>query len=94
MLSWFAPRGRPVHVLLTKSDKLGRAEQGRTLAAVRRDLAAWDPTYDASLFSSLKKTGMPEIETVLARWLGFELSADKKLAAENVGSPPPSRPLE
>jgi GTP-binding protein len=94
MLEWFAPRGRPVHVLLTKADKLGRAEQSRTLAAVRRELAVYDTAFDASLFSSLKKTGKPEIEAVLARWLGIEMPPAKKLAAGNVGFPPPATPLE
>ncbi len=39
MIGWFAPSGRPIHVLLTKSDKLTRSEQAATLALVRKDLA-------------------------------------------------------
>jgi GTP-binding protein len=76
MLDWFSQTGKPVHALLTKSDKLNRAEGTATLAAARKGLASYatqaeiDPKlYTASLFSSLKKTGLEEVETVLRKWL-------------------------
>ncbi|MCU0805419.1 MAG: ribosome biogenesis GTP-binding protein YihA/YsxC [Burkholderiales bacterium] len=72
MLDWFAPTGKPVHVLLTKADKLGRAEAARTLAAVRRALAKWGKQCTAQLFSSTSKTGVAEAEDLLAGWLGIE----------------------
>lgn len=68
MLDWFRPTGRPVHVLLTKADKLSRAAATATLARVRAELAGWSPSYSAQLFSSLKKTGIEEAETVLQGW--------------------------
>lgn len=71
MLEWFAPRGIPIHALLTKADKLSRSEQSSTLAKVRRELARYGTAHTASLFSSLKKDGVPAVEAVLARWLGF-----------------------
>lgn len=70
MLDWYAPSGRPVHILLTKADKLSRNEAGSTLLAVRRELGAWGPLVTAQLFSSLKKTGVEEVEAVVGRWLG------------------------
>ena len=69
MLDWFAPSGRPVHVLLTKSDKLSRGEAAKTLAAVRRDLTAWGTHVSCQLFSSLKKQGAEEVEAVVGGWL-------------------------
>ncbi|OGS71444.1 MAG: YihA family ribosome biogenesis GTP-binding protein, partial [Gallionellales bacterium GWA2_60_142] len=35
MLEWFAPTGKPVHVLLTKSDKLSRQQATKTLLEVK-----------------------------------------------------------
>jgi len=70
MLAWFAPTGKPVHVLLTKADKLSRSAALQTLAAVRRELAAHGPATTAQLFSSLKHTGIEDAEGVLAAWLG------------------------
>ena len=40
MLDWFCPSGKPVHVLLTKSDKLSRGEASLTLAKTRKELLA------------------------------------------------------
>ncbi len=71
MLGWFAPTGRPVHVLLTKSDKLTRGPAAQTLARVRKDLAAWGPNITVQLFSSLKKTGTDEVEKIVGSWLGL-----------------------
>jgi GTP-binding protein len=68
MLEWFAPTGKPVHILLTKSDKLSRSEAMMTLAAVKKSLVEW-PWVSVQLFSSLKKQGMGEAEAVIAPWL-------------------------
>jgi GTP-binding protein len=35
MIDWYAPTGRPIHVLLTKSDKLTRQEQTNAPHAAR-----------------------------------------------------------
>ncbi|MEZ5628021.1 MAG: ribosome biogenesis GTP-binding protein YihA/YsxC [Rhodocyclaceae bacterium] len=69
MLDWFAPSGRPVHVLLTKSDKLTRNEAAKTLAATRKALAEWGGAVTVQMFSSLKKTGMDEVDAVVRQWL-------------------------
>ncbi|MEN3111616.1 ribosome biogenesis GTP-binding protein YihA/YsxC [Uliginosibacterium paludis] len=71
MLGWFAPTGRPVHVLLTKSDKLTRGPAAQTLARVRKELAAWGPNITVQLFSSLKKTGVDDVEKIVGSWLGL-----------------------
>ena len=70
MLDWFAPSGRPIHILLTKSDKLTRGPQMQTLAAVKRELPNWGDNITVQLFSSLKKTGVEETEAVVSEWLG------------------------
>jgi len=70
MLDWFAPSGRPVHVLLTKADKLTRSEAAKTLSQVAAALAPWGSQVSCQLFSSLKKTGREDVERVVAAWLG------------------------
>jgi len=72
MIDWFAPTGRPIHVLLTKCDKLSRNEASATLARVRRELAPFGAQISAQLFSSLKKQGMAETEQKVAEWLGLD----------------------
>lgn len=74
MLDWFCPSRKPVHVLLTKSDKLSRGEAGLTLAKVRKELLeTWDKVHSSTctvqLFSSSKKLGVEEAEKVIGAWL-------------------------
>ncbi len=69
MLDWFAPTGRPVHILLTKADKLSRGAGLKALNDVRRMLESRHGV-SAQLFSSLSKLGVEEAETVIAAWLG------------------------
>lgn len=71
MIGWFAPTGRPIHILLTKSDKLSRNQASAAQAFVRQSLVSMGPQVSVQLFSSLKKTGVEEVESVVAGWLGL-----------------------
>lgn len=70
MLDFFAPTGKPVHILLSKADKLSRNEQSKTLSAVKQALkqAALPNPVTVQTFSSLKKTGIEEAEAVVGEW--------------------------
>ena len=76
MLEWFAPTGKPIHVLLSKADKLTRQEQALVLREVKDALAGIGDNCSLQLFSSLKRTGVAEAEAVLGRWLGMEAKAE------------------
>jgi GTP-binding protein len=69
MLAWFAPTGKPVHVLLTKSDKLSRQQALLTLNRIKIYLAEHYPHSSVQLFSSLKKIGLDEANEVIGGWL-------------------------
>jgi GTP-binding protein len=69
MVAWFRETGKPVHALLTKADKLSRAAALEILRGVRRKLASLAPEFSVQLFSSLKKSGIDEAETVFRLWL-------------------------
>jgi len=76
MLNWFAPRQKPIHILLTKCDKLSKDKQNKTLFSVQKELEnQWSTFYQtpctAQLFSSLKKIGLEEADGVLETWLSF-----------------------
>ncbi|HSD36500.1 MAG TPA: ribosome biogenesis GTP-binding protein YihA/YsxC [Rhodocyclaceae bacterium] len=76
MLNWFAPSGRPVHVLLSKADKLTRSASAQVLAKVKRELPKWGDQITVQLFSSLKKSGMEEAESIVSGWMAPAGSAD------------------
>ena len=72
IIGFAVENGLPVHVLLTKADKLGRGAAGNTLLAVRRDLAsAFGDTVSAQTFSAESKAGVEELRKVVAGWLGL-----------------------
>jgi GTP-binding protein len=73
MLTWFANTQKPVHILLTKSDKLSRQQATKTLREVTAHLGEHFPFCSVQLFSSLKKQGTDEAEAVIAAWLAEEL---------------------
>lgn len=78
MLNWAAQAGLPVHILLTKSDKLKRGPAQSTLLKVERFLREMDPgitLLTVQTFSSLKKLGLPELEAQLNHWLSEDFVA-------------------
>lgn len=78
MLNWFAITGKPIHVLLSKSDKLSRQEGLKTLHAVRAGLREYADNYTAQLFSSLKRQGLEDAEEIIGNWLGVKPEGAKK----------------
>ncbi len=69
MLDWITPRQIPVHILLSKADKLSRNDAIQTLAKVRRALADRPLTSSVQLFSSLNRQGVDEAIGVISRML-------------------------
>lgn len=69
MINWFGPTGKPIHCLLSKADKLTRQEQVKILREVRAELGDSGSSITVQLFSSLKKTGIEEAESVIGTWL-------------------------
>jgi GTP-binding protein len=65
LLEW--AQGLKVHVLLSKVDKLGKA-QGMT--AMREASAKLHGRASAQLFSALRGTGVRDAQDVLMQWLG------------------------
>ena len=82
MIEWFRPTGRPIHILLSKADKMSRQEQTKTLRNVKAELARCGEGFTVQLFSSLKKTGIEEAEAILAGWLGIALPEPKNAPAK------------
>lgn len=70
LLDWFHATGKPMHALLSKADKLSRAEAQAVLEQVRSALFSRSPVWTAQLFSSLKRTGIEEASGVIGTWLG------------------------
>lgn len=59
MLSWCTAAALPVHVLLTKCDKLSRSKQSQSLREARRAMATM-PLTTVQLFSATQAIGIEE----------------------------------
>lgn len=73
MLDWFASTGKPVHVMLAKSDKLSRQQAGKILKDVMLFLREPYPQCSVQLFSSMTGQGVEEASAVLTAWLGSDM---------------------
>lgn len=82
MFDWFAVTGKPVHCLLTKSDKISHAAAAKALREVRAWLAMRSDAYTAQLFSSLKKSGVEDVVAVADAWVR---DARNRQAEKNLG---------
>ena len=71
MIDWCRQIDLPVHILLTKADKLKRSPALAELHKLRRELAGSHPQVSAQLFSSLKRLGVDEAHAQLDRWFGL-----------------------
>ncbi len=95
MLEWFAPTGKPIHCLLTKSDKLNRNEATNALRAARTLLNSYVDEegqsfpFTAQLFSALKRDGIEEANDRIIELLGLNETEDedKKSPGERGVSP-------
>ncbi|HEY8023748.1 MAG TPA: ribosome biogenesis GTP-binding protein YihA/YsxC [Burkholderiaceae bacterium] len=77
MLEWFAPTGKPIHCILTKSDKLNKTESTKALRTAQTLLASYVDEegkpfpFTAQLFSALKRTGIEEADAKIVALLGL-----------------------
>lgn len=71
MIRWASESKMPVHLLLTKADKLKRGPAKNTLLQVQRELENEGLSENLSIqtFSSLKKEGLKELKHQLLQWL-------------------------
>lgn len=70
MLEWGQHIGLPVHILLTKSDKLKRGAAASAVLQLRRELAPLEETVTVQPFSALKRQGIEQAHSVLDHWFG------------------------
>ena len=68
MIEWAAQANLPLHLLLTKADKLKRGATQKTLLKVEKELTVFD-NVSVQLFSALRNIGVDPVRKVLTQWL-------------------------
>ncbi len=72
MIEWCEYAKLPLHMLLTKADKLNYGAAKNTLLKVQKELQERNVEITLQLFSSLKKTGIDDVHKVLDLWFSFK----------------------
>ncbi|PCJ27733.1 MAG: YihA family ribosome biogenesis GTP-binding protein [SAR86 cluster bacterium] len=82
MIDWATQSGLPLHILLTKSDKLKRGAATNTLLTVQKELEDRG-NITVQLFSSLKKSGVEDARNKLSQWLTTAEESSKEFNKES-----------
>ncbi|PPD46971.1 MAG: YihA family ribosome biogenesis GTP-binding protein [Methylobacter sp.] len=83
MVEWCQHSALPLHILLTKADKLTYGAGKNTLLQVQRELKGFNMPMSIQLFSSLKKIGVDEVHQALDKL--FTAAPQLEMAEGDVG---------
>ena len=72
MVEWCEHTNLPLHILLTKADKLKFGAAKNTLLKVQKDLSQASIVVTIQLFSALNKTGVDDVHQMLDEWFEFK----------------------
>ena len=72
LIQWAVASNLPVLALLTKADKLKSGKRKAQVLMAREAALAFCGDVTVHSFSSLKKTGLPELQSVLNQWFELE----------------------
>lgn len=93
MLEWFAPTGKPVHCILTKSDKLNRNDAVNALRDAQAVLSGYVDhggaafPFTLQLFSALKRIGIEEADARICELVGLTGAAGPAATPRVPGAP-------
>lgn len=71
MINWAFKRELPIHILLTKADKISRGEAQSTVLFVRKQYELMQDFLTVQSFSSLKKQGIEALILILNQWFKY-----------------------
>jgi GTP-binding protein len=72
MINWALERELPIHILLTKADKVSRSEGKNCLIKIKKQYELVEELVSFQLFSALKKEGIDELILKLNEWYAIE----------------------
>lgn len=76
MIDWASHSGIPLHILLTKADKLSFGAAKNVLHKVARDLSEFDSFLTLQLFSATTSAGADAAWDVLGHWLDIQTTEE------------------
>lgn len=82
MINWSVQSNLPIHVLLTKSDKLKRGPAQSTLLQIQKEFKNHEGV-SVQLFSSVNETGLKQARQVLSQWLSLDDIREEETPTES-----------
>jgi len=76
LIEWAVDGGLPVLALLTKCDKLSQGKRSTEVLKVKKVLDALNGDIKVQAFSSLKRTGAEQADTVICDWFTEEQESE------------------
>ena len=76
MLDWAQEAGMPIHIMLTKADKLKRGPAQSTMLKVKKAVKDLGDLVTVQTFSSQNGEGLPQLQKQLNKWLTAPLMVD------------------
>jgi len=73
LIQWAADSELPVLALLTKCDKLSQGKRSAEVLKVKKALSPLNADIKVQAFSSLKRTGSEQADTIICDWFSEEL---------------------
>ncbi len=80
IINWCGGAGIPLHILLTKADKLKRGAASKSLQEVKKALKEAGASASIQLFSAPKREGVDQAHAVLDEWFGLNQQAEEEEA--------------
>lgn len=71
MINWAIAADIPVHVVLSKADKLKSGARKTVLLTTKKTLAAISPIISCQIFSATHKIGLEQLIEKIKAWYGF-----------------------
>lgn len=72
MISWAVAAKKPVHVVLSKADKLKSGARKAALASAQKQLLRISDSISCQVFSATDKIGLDELIERLMTWYGYD----------------------
>ncbi|HTR01196.1 MAG TPA: ribosome biogenesis GTP-binding protein YihA/YsxC, partial [Candidatus Acidoferrum sp.] len=86
MIRWCLKAQVPLHILLTKADKLAFGASKNALLKVRKELKDHEALVSVQLFSAVKPQGVDELRAKLDQWLTPDEDESEEIAPEVEGN--------
>jgi GTP-binding protein len=82
MVQWAISANIPVHVVLSKADKLKSGARKAALLAANKRLARISENITSQVFSATNKLGLQDLIDKLSNWYSFDAPEDKQADSE------------